>query len=493
MVKVKNLFSKLSAGSAGQTRNVSPPAEAASVEGTAAGGVKAFCEHSTSPNSTQGEEVLHLPVIVDACESSPQAAKDAAVQIRKFLSKDNYARAPVQYNAIILIRILTDNPGHTFTRNFDAKFVGTFKELLRLSRDPSVQQIARETLDAFEREKKADEGLTLLLEMWAKEKGKSSSATYSATRPPYGGNSRHSSNYAAHPGQSSSRSRRPRALPPPEELAARVEEGKSSAKILLQLLQSTPATEVPETGLVKEFADRCSAASRSMQDFINSENPAPDEDTLLTLIETNDQLSLAMSKYQRAVLQTRKARASQVPSPSANPAQAYPPQGQTQLAQGGQGPRDPFADDNEAAPSNLQAPLRPGDVQDGKGAAPQSYPDDAGGPLRAQEPWYSGPAAPPPRRHSAVSDDLYDTAVTQSQQRGPAASSDQPQLSYPSDATSAPPNRPAAATVPTATYVQRQESGAVHTTMRGATDEAPSQGAYHSSQQETGQPAQYRY
>jgi len=38
-----------------------------------------------------------------------------------------------------------------------------------------------------------------------------------------------------------------------------------------------------------------------------AENPGPDNDTMLTLIETNDQLQLAMSKHQRAVLQTRKS------------------------------------------------------------------------------------------------------------------------------------------------------------------------------------------
>lgn len=37
------------------------------------------------------------------------------------------------------------------------------------------------------------------------------------------------------------------------------------------------------------------------------QNPAPDNDTMLTLIETNDQLALAMSKHQRAILQARKS------------------------------------------------------------------------------------------------------------------------------------------------------------------------------------------
>ena len=43
-----------------------------------------------------------------------------------------------------------------------------------------------------------------------------------------------------------------------------------------------------------------------MQTYIHSDSPAPDEDTLLTLIETNDQLATAMSRHQRALLQARR-------------------------------------------------------------------------------------------------------------------------------------------------------------------------------------------
>jgi hypothetical protein len=81
-------------------------------------------------------------------------------------------RAYVQYNAIMLIRILADNPGPTFTRNIDAKFVATVKELLRDGRDMSVQQILRETLDTFEMQKAQDETLAPLITMWKNEKAK---------------------------------------------------------------------------------------------------------------------------------------------------------------------------------------------------------------------------------------------------------------------------------------------------------------------------------
>lgn len=113
--------------------------------------------------------MLYLPSIVEAAESSPLAAKECALVIRKFLGKDHFSKPYVQYNSIMLIRILADNPGRTFTRNVDAKFVEAVKELLRVGRDPSVKQILMETLDTFQREKGGDEGLVRLIEMWKKE------------------------------------------------------------------------------------------------------------------------------------------------------------------------------------------------------------------------------------------------------------------------------------------------------------------------------------
>ncbi|MCJ1409729.1 hypothetical protein MMC19_003812 [Ptychographa xylographoides] len=287
--------------------------------------VRLFCE-SGGPNN-QGEEVLHLPTIVDTAESSPAAAKEAANVIRKFLAKENFMRAYVQYNAIMLVRILADNPGKTFTRNLEGKFVVTTKELLRDGRDMSVQQILRETLDTFQLQKSQDETLAPLITMWQNEKAKMAkkglpfSGTPAVPRPlnapPYNPVQQNHNYFGRSHGRS-------HGLPPPHELASRIEEAKTSGKLLLQVVQSTPTNEVLNNELIKEFSDRCQSASRSIQGYINSDNPPPDEDTLLTLIETNDQLSVAMSKYQRAVLQARKV-ATPSPIPPAIPSRGPPP------------------------------------------------------------------------------------------------------------------------------------------------------------------------
>jgi hypothetical protein len=130
---------------------------------------KSFCE--TNGMSRSGDEVLYLPPIVDAAESSPQAAAQCARLIRKYLKRDYWSRPSWQYNAIMLMRILADNPGPTFTRNMDRKFADTVKELLHKGRDPSVNHSLMETLEAFEA-KSYDEGLALLIELWKNEKNK---------------------------------------------------------------------------------------------------------------------------------------------------------------------------------------------------------------------------------------------------------------------------------------------------------------------------------
>jgi hypothetical protein len=263
--------------------------------------------------TTQGEEVLHLPTIVESAVASPTAAAAACQQIRKFLSKENYDRPHVQYNAVMLIRILADNPGQSFTKNMDKQFADTVKHLLRNGQDPSVSQILRESMDSMEREKAYDTNLNTVFAMWRKEKGLMANAAKQIgprklNAPAWNGQ-QVPGGFSSDGGHRS----RSKGLPPPIELAGRIEEARTSAKLLLQLVQSTPANELIGNELVKEFAERCTAAQRSVQGYIACDNPAPDDDTMLTLIETNEQLSLAASKHQRAVLQARRLHG---PSPS---------------------------------------------------------------------------------------------------------------------------------------------------------------------------------
>lgn len=122
----------------------------------------------------------------------------------------------------------------------------------------------------------------------------------------------HSQNYFA-------RAHSNKRLPNPVELANRLEEARTSANLLSQLVANTPSTEVLENELVREFADRCLSASRSIQVYMAADNPGPDNETMEALIDVNEQLQQALNNQKRAVLSARKELGidgrSQNPSP----------------------------------------------------------------------------------------------------------------------------------------------------------------------------------
>ncbi|ORY16474.1 hypothetical protein BCR34DRAFT_476427, partial [Clohesyomyces aquaticus] len=453
-------------------------------EANAARGVRLFCE-SGAANS--GEEVLHLPTIVEAAVASPAAAAAAAAQIRKFLSKENYSRPHVQYNAIMIIRILADNPGPSFTKNLDKHFADTVKQLLRHGQDPSVAQILRETLDALDREKAYDTNLSALFAMWKKEKELMAKAAKqlgprTMNAPPWQGSAQVSGGFGHGRDKSSGRG-----LPPPSELVGRIEEARTSAKLLLQLVQSTPPQELLGNDLVKEFSERCMAAQRSIQGYINCDNPAPDDDTMLTLIETNEQLSLAASKHQRAVLQARRLHG---PSPSpplnnVNSNNSLPPMPAGAVPDNSYAPSNSYAPPSNsyapaALPSNIlyapvpqhppQQPLRseapflppvnlasndktdlplPPSLQAGGGNRRRTEPEEDDPFADHHSPAYAappGPPPPPPRRTS-------DPDHVQAGNLGPSTGSP---TSYNPGFQSTP------------SYLGRQESSSNNMTMHGA-------------------------
>ncbi|KAK4125118.1 hypothetical protein N657DRAFT_354295 [Parathielavia appendiculata] len=312
--------------------------------------VKQFCQ---SVGNSTGDDVIFLPPIVEAAVASPAASAECARQIRKFMSRDFWSKPSCQYNAIMLARILADNPGPGFTKFLDKKFVDTTKELLRSGRDGSVRQILMETLDAFENTKSQDEGLAMVIEMWKKEKEKAYRAyggipvaqVPGMVAPPFNPY-QHPPPGASHPRQDHSKR-----LPDPVELANRLEEARTSAKLLEQVVACTLPSEVLSNDLFKEFADRCSSASRSIQGYMSAENPAPDNDTMESLIDTNEQLQQALNHHHRALLQAKKQLGQgDARSSTSNPA----PQSRSHHQQ----PPAPVGQQQRAAPPAPPAPLR---------------------------------------------------------------------------------------------------------------------------------------
>jgi hypothetical protein len=331
----------------------------------------------------------------------------------------------------MLARILTDNPGRPFTQNFDDKFISTTKSLLRDGRDQSVQQILRETLDYFEAQKaRENDSLAPLMTMWKKEKSKGARFPPAGPGPAVSMTSdvfvpestttdadHHATQYPNMRYPSHQSSRAPKGLPPPDELAARIEEAKTTARLLIQTVQSTPQAELIGNELVKEFAERSRSAHKSIQHYMNAENPHPDEETMLTLIETNDQLNVAMSKHHRALLQARKAMgvATPFPQPTGTEATSYlgsggmqthtqgqnvygnVPQRQQQQQQNPYSASPPRSPPERAPTLPARDPARSTDFSAPPGPPPSQRPQ----PQQQQyeyEDAYSAPTGPPPGR-----------------------------------------------------------------------------------------------
>lgn len=208
----------------------------------------------------------------------------------------------------------------------------------------------------------------------------------------------HSQNYFA-------RSHSNKRLPDPVELANRLEEARTSAKLLSQLVANTPSTEVLDNDLVKEFADRCLSASRSIQGYMTAENPGPDNETMESLIDVNEELQQALNNEKRARLSARKElgvgdRSENVsPAPEVNGSNRPPmPQatGSYSAQQGGAFPPAGMGYASEAAPPVPRKPLN-----NGKGKGRQE-PDPAD---------YVAPPPGPPPGHPAAGNNHYSTSA----------------------------------------------------------------------------------
>jgi hypothetical protein len=142
-----------------------------------------------------------------------------------------------------------------------------------------------------------------------------------------------------------------RTLPPAVELASRLEEARTSANLLSQVVGNTPPQEILASDLIKEFADRCQNASRSVQAYMIADSPAPDNDTMESLIDTNEQLQSALNQHQRAVLSARKQLGIGDQSPSTSPS----PQNQTNGSQQPPHPHRSQASSSGAIPPPIPA------------------------------------------------------------------------------------------------------------------------------------------
>ncbi|CAK7223063.1 hypothetical protein SBRCBS47491_005074 [Sporothrix bragantina] len=303
--------------------------------------VRTFC---MSEVDEAGAEVALLPSIVEAAESSPQAAAECARYIRKFMYKDYWSRPNFVYNAIMLMRILVENPGLTFTRNFDKKFVDTVRDLLRGCQHAHIVHFLIETLQDLESKGAVDDGIGRLVEMWQKEKAKSKSAysnqpqqqqgsqggrggLWQRPQPPMwsgqGQNSGPSSysngqGYAdpggfVGPGYNLSRGPYERGhssaatLPKPSELRRRLREAKTTASVLADVVNTTTPAALLKHDLADDLSARCRRATNQVLEYLNTRDPIPDNNEMADLLATHEVLEQTLHHYHRAVLEARKS------------------------------------------------------------------------------------------------------------------------------------------------------------------------------------------
>lgn len=165
---------------------------------------------------------------------------------------------------------------------------------------------------------------------------------------------------------------------------------------------NTPPGEILDNELIKEFADRCSSASRSIQGYMTSENPTPDNDTMENLIDTNEQLQTALNQHKRAVLSARKQlglnERSDSQSPSLTP--QIQPQQQPESQPETNGNNHYFSNGSGSGSGKGKEthsyPPPPGPPpQNGEGSSNRPYEEPAEDPFADPQPGNSSSVQPP--------------------------------------------------------------------------------------------------
>ncbi|KAK9241547.1 hypothetical protein V1506DRAFT_550407 [Lipomyces tetrasporus] len=238
---------------------------------------------SASPTTTraaaaQTDDVAQLPVIVECAQATPLAAKEAVKAVRKRLDPKHASSTVSQYNAIMVLRILVDANSEIILGQIgeDDKLATVVKDILKRTRDPSVRELLATTLEHFALEKPNVAELSELNKVYLK---------YVA-----GGSGSHKGSSSRHEPVSQ------------EKLEDVVEEAKTSASLLRQVVSSTPPVQISGSPLVMEFYERCVQLSRKIQSYLSRDSVPPlDESMIMTLISANDTIGTAIEAHTAAL------------------------------------------------------------------------------------------------------------------------------------------------------------------------------------------------
>ncbi|KAK7206265.1 hypothetical protein BZA70DRAFT_128939 [Myxozyma melibiosi] len=268
---------------------------------------------SAAPSSAgEDDDVTLLPVIVECAQSSPQAAAEAVRSVRKRIDPKHSSNPIVQYNAILVLRILGSSNSTTILDQIglDGKLATAVSNLLAQGNDPSVRAVLIETLEYFQREQRLEENLVplkLVFEQYMRKNGGKTTAASTAENH-----------------------HQPRSLSP-EKVADVIEEAKSSAGLLQQVVQTTAPAEISASPLVLEFYERCVRLSSKIESYLSRDVIPPLEESMtVKLIDANESLSSAIEMHKSAldraanlVSAPREFYVQQEPTPARTEPSAY--------------------------------------------------------------------------------------------------------------------------------------------------------------------------
>lgn len=223
---------------------------------------------------------MQLPIIVECAQSSPQAAAEAVRAVRKRIDPKRSTNRAIQYNAIVVLRILGSSNSPTVLDQMeqDKKLPIVVSDLLRHTKDPSVKQELCDTLQFFYEKRSGEQLLQPLKAIYeqylstSKERDRGRPRLPHETRPV-----------------------------PAETIPELVQEAKSSASLLLQLVQTTAPAQISGSPLVLEFYERCVRLSSKIQSYLARDNVNMSEEVIADLIDSNEHLSAAVDAHSNAL------------------------------------------------------------------------------------------------------------------------------------------------------------------------------------------------
>lgn len=96
-------------------------------------------------------------------------------------------------------------------------------------------------------------------------------------------------------------------LPKPRELRKRLDEAKTTAGVLADIVNTTPSSGLLDHDLADDLVSRCRRASGQVLDYLDTREPLPDNHEMAMLLSTHEILQQALHHYHGAVLEARKA------------------------------------------------------------------------------------------------------------------------------------------------------------------------------------------